>query len=286
MNKPFNIKNAFYAQAVADAVGADFEFGNPDVLRVRRVIHGTSDLEITDDTQMALFGLEGLSDPRNVSRYDGVRAAYVRWYETQTQDWGGSRDISGSARLQAFPQMWQRRAPGNACMRSMGLVATGKYVENDSNGCGTVMRMLPFAVHARHVGLPDATQLAHMCAAITHLGDEIPYTTNIFMKIVDLIQKGESIPLFKVNRITDLGEGWTAKSCLNMAVWAYQNSHTYHELMEHAICHPGDSDSVAAVAGALWGIAGREVPQVLIDRLVEKDAIDYCVQQYEEYHGG
>lgn len=53
-------RSALYSQAVADAIGNPFEFGNPTGAVVSEYMGSPNQLRITDDTQMAMFSLEAL----------------------------------------------------------------------------------------------------------------------------------------------------------------------------------------------------------------------------------
>ena len=270
---------AFLAQAVADAVGEPFEFGDPTRDQVQSFINSKVKLTITDDTQMALFGLEGLTwamvngaktKPQFLKE---IKSAYLRWFSTQCEFDSLAIPKKG---LLAYPEMWHQRAPGSTCLASLRNHRQGKKSKpNESNGCGTVMRLLPFALFAEY-----NQQLAHDLAVdsslYTHQGHEIIATTYKYFGW----SKGRE-PMDK-EKITEYGRGWTARSCLEMANWAFTNSTTYNDLLINAIAHPGDSDSVAAVAGSLWGMHGKSAPQELVDRLVEVPVITATVLAFQQ----
>lgn len=283
-----NLRNAFYAQAIADAVGRPFEFHNPTTKEVRDYLSKDAALEISDDTQMALFGLEALTrtgkDKGIVTFRKQVKEAYLRWYVTQTKD-----PIAVYEGLWSYPEMWRVEAPGNTCLTSLKMHSQRRSAINKSNGCGTVMRLLPFASHYVLSGdWIKALGYAKASAVVTHRGNEIETSTFLFMDFARRAWQyrgNDPIEFYHVKKIEQLGSGWTAMECLNMAVWAYQRATTYEDMLVRAICHPGDSDSVAAVAGALWGLSGRPVPQSLIDRLEVKKVIDDTITLYEEEYG-
>ena len=62
-----------------------------------------------------------------------------------------------------------------------------------------------------------------------------------------------------------------------MAIWCYHNSTTFDELLRQSIAIDGDSDSVAAVAGSIWGLSGQEVPEQYIAKLNTLDPIKYAI---------
>ena len=126
--------------ALGDALGYAVEFSG---MRHIREQHGESGLaepvlrdgtaEISDDTQMMLFTLEGLIRAhiaRRLRPVDNdpvpeVQHAYLRWYHTQNQPWA---EAGGPyARHLREPDGWlirtaglfNTRAPGSTCMSAL-----------------------------------------------------------------------------------------------------------------------------------------------------------------------
>jgi ADP-ribosylglycohydrolase len=272
------VHRAFYAQAVADAVGADFEFTrDPKPKEVRAKLRSKAPLRITDDTQMAMFGQEALNqDPRRPD----FEAAYLRWYATQT-----STEVPDctEGELLAFPEMHVRRAPGTGCLTQLGKLAGVKSLALKAHnaGCGSVMRLLPFAGLLLRLPHDDVEALALASARVTHAHPESDRAVRKYVAAAGLLLDGATMLHVVVDlldamgdAITDHGQGWTAKECVDMALWALVHARDYNHLLELAICHEGDSDSVAAVAGSLWGLAGLGGWEKYASRLAEREAID------------
>ena len=271
------LPHAFRAMAVADAIGNDFEFWSPKPKDVLDFIKKDSQVVITDDTQMALFGLEGINNAADTGHYiDEVQRQYLNWLDTQNLK-RPSRSAKG---LHAEPMMYSVQAPGLTCLNSLATRKKGLPVENDSNGCGALMRLLPF------VGLLETNRhTAHSVAAYTsqytHRGSEIDEVTSSYMGLAQDILDGTAVKLKKAP-VTRWGQGWTAASCFMMAYQAWSNAASFEDLLVQSIAHPGDSDSVAAVAGGLWGLAGGEVPDRLVARVKEMPVVDRVTKQYLE----
>lgn len=139
------------------------------------------------------------------------------------------------------------------------------------------MRLLPFTLF--HDDPVYMTQASCASALITHKHPENVAATNLYINAASAALK-DQIFTRDADHIKELGEGWTAWECVEMAVYAAGKAKTFDELLEISIAHDGDSDSVGAIAGSLWGLAGKEVPKEYIDKLVEKDAIKYCIKNY------
>ena len=170
--------------AIGDALGyaVEFSFYNEIIDQfgpkgiTRFVTDSTGTARFSDDTQMTLFTLEGLvsgaietdfGDIRELLPF--IRKAYVDWYRTQT---GSPRPLPGSW-LSDIRRLWKRRAPGHTCMSALRSIAEGHEVNNDSKGCGGVMRVAPIGIfgarqHSRYSS-DDIAILAGEAAALTHL---------------------------------------------------------------------------------------------------------------------
>ncbi|WP_461153832.1 ADP-ribosylglycohydrolase family protein [Saccharopolyspora tripterygii] len=181
------------AGAVGDALGYAIEFN--DIGMIRRN-HGENGLvapvlrngvaQISDDTQMMLFTLEGLIrahvarriEPRDNDPIPEVQHAYQRWFHTQNQPWR----VAGGPYAQHLqnPDGWlitnrelfANRAPGSTCMSALanfaqtGVFATPQHRINDSKGCGGVMRAAPVAAWSNDPS--EVFLVAVRTAALTH----------------------------------------------------------------------------------------------------------------------
>jgi ADP-ribosylglycohydrolase len=175
--------------AVGDALGAAVEFDPLAAIRERFGPAGIRDYApayerlgaITDDTQMTLFTAEGLlrafvrASLRGVGPvFESVTAhAYLRWLRTQGErhrlEFGEAGWLLGKRELHS------RRSPGNTCLAALKTMKElGAPADNESKGCGGVMRMAPVAlfVHAAWPGDDEratfAFELGANLAGLTH----------------------------------------------------------------------------------------------------------------------
>jgi ADP-ribosylglycohydrolase len=285
MNFREKIINAIYSQCVCDAVGNKFEFDqdiNPkDVVEYA---NSTDKLVISDDSQLGpLFGFEAI---HNLSAFSGTLSdkiresftySYIDWYYTQTTTYNENvaRDC-----LVSFKSMFSVQAPGYTCLSALNKLKDGKVVDNDSMGCGSVMRLLPMVKLFGEHDLDHVLKLAQITGNITHKHEANNGAIHDYMTAAYNIVRGEPLFVERVSHISELGEGWIAQECTDMGIYAYTQANTFDELLELSIAHSGDSDSVAAVAGSLWGLSGKEVPQKYIGKLDAIDAIKYVIENY------
>lgn len=168
--------------AVGDALGYEVEFMSLSAIRKRfgekgithYVLHkGVA--EFSDDTQMTLFTAEGLMNgiietkagkPEDILPY--IKNAYLNWYKTQTE-YPKSQPHSWLGNVRT---LWARRAPGITCMDALENLANGFEVDNNSKGCGGVMRVAPIgifnAAHPQTYKYEDTAHLAGWAAELTH----------------------------------------------------------------------------------------------------------------------
>ena len=174
--------------AVGDALGYAVEFESWPQIRRKYGAGGIRGFQldkrglapISDDTQMSLFTASGilLGMTRGYTRGIAGRIdtycqwSYLDWLHTQ--EWSSRReDVRVDSWLMDVPELYARRAPGNTCLSALRSLEKGKPVENDSCGCGGVMRTAPMAllsyIHSYSQGNAD---YCDMCAAeaarITH----------------------------------------------------------------------------------------------------------------------
>lgn len=165
------IRNVLVLGAVGDALGKPVEFSRASSIEReygteppdRLAYAEAPPAQITDDTQMTLFMVEGLcrarrqgnADQRAALR-DEIARSLVHWLATQDPkvlDEVGD----GDSRLLAVDELHDQRAPGNTCLSSCRHIFRGGQLPdmdnriNDSKGCGAVMRSAPFGVAASSV---------------------------------------------------------------------------------------------------------------------------------------
>lgn len=277
------VRGCLLAGALGDALGAPIEFLRWPAIRAKWGPRGLTHFEpafgrvgaITDDTQMTLFTVEGLirAEVRLAARGlchppAVVRHAYLRWLWTQGGSWKeAGQELWSDA--QPEPDGWlaqerflrARRAPGNTCLgalRSRGEI--GGPAQNDSKGCGGVMRAAPvgflfgeagrfgkdgpaeaFAMSVEIAALthghPTGQLPAGVLAAVVHgvafeggtLDEALDVATEILRRhpaheeTLAALEKARRLARAgepSVERVESLGEGWVAEEALAIAVYA------------------------------------------------------------------
>jgi ADP-ribosylglycohydrolase len=298
--------------ALGDSLGAAVEFMD---LRTIRAHFGASGVTrpqpaygvispITDDTQMTLFTAEGMLCTGRAARanldatFETIMTeAYVRWLHTQD-----SRVVPRShpalsgmpGGLLSEPALHSRRAPGNTCLaalREAVSTATPPHVANNqSKGCGTVMRVAPIGLAANDPA--HAYDLACRASALTHGhrtgivaggafaalltalrdgdslhvaiataralanadqgGDETVRAIDAAVRIAEMAAPSAPTP----EQLLTLGEGWIAEEALAIALCcglAYPDDFVAATCLAANLVR-GDSDSTASMAGQVVGL--------------------------------
>jgi ADP-ribosylglycohydrolase len=199
--------------AVGDALGAPVEFiSHAQIVQefgqdgIRDYVPAFGKLgAITDDTQMTLFTAEGMlrayvrGRMRGMSTYAGVTDhAYQRWLQTQGEK-SQVKDVSRSGWLWRYKALHSRRAPGLTCLAALKAKrAFGDMADNDSKGCGGVMRVAPVGMFAWHERDRENTaqryfDVACDLAGLTHGHPTGMLTAGVLAVLVMRLLDGESL---------------------------------------------------------------------------------------------
>ena len=314
--------------AVGDALGAAVEFESraailetfgPDGITNYAPIYGGLG-RITDDTQMTLFTAEGLLRGwvrgclKGITSYPGVTAhAYQRWLYTQGDRSGYRVDSDTPGWLFQQQELHHRRAPGNTCLSALRTMrAWGDPAENNSKGCGGVMRAAPIGLFhwniREHHSARDTFRLGCELAALTHGHPTGQLTAGVLAVIIRELADGGSLPealaaakpllcgerdhhetlraielaedlaagnMPSERAIARLGEGWIAEEALAISLYCALVARDFHHGVILAVNHDGDSDSTGSITGNLLGtLYGVDaIPQQWLEPLELREVI-------------
>ena len=190
---PDSIRGCLMAGAVGDALGYEVEFMSRRSILSRFGENGITKFAldrngkalISDDTQMTLFTANGMlmGLTRGYMRGIGGRPekyvdiAYLDWYYTQT---GKKRkmliDDWHPTWLRDLPEMARRRAPGNTCLSACESLFRGEKAQNNSKGCGGIMRVAPMAL--LDAGYASRNENSYSIEELAEAGGEIAECTH------------------------------------------------------------------------------------------------------------
>lgn len=320
---------------MGDALGAPVEFlSMPEIIRrfgPRGIVSFASAYglvgAITDDTQMTLFTAEGLL--RAAVRLESkgicdipsiVHHSYLRWLKTQGETTAHETiPVGMDGWLIDLPSLRSRRAPGATCISSLREAQRlGDTAQNESKGCGTVMRIAPIGLVAR---ADDAFELGCEVAALTHGHPSGALSAGFLAYLIRRIIEGNSLQnaiimakdvlrthqnhaevLNALNaaeqyaasrdlnalREGQLGEGWVAEEALGISVYCALLFRNFEEAVIGAVNHSGDSDSTGSITGnicgALYGV--ESIPERWIGQLELRHEITEIADDLAALDGG
>lgn len=264
--------------AVADAVGAPFEFRGPGLYAERfpkPVVGGIGEMiggggfgwapgEFTDDTQMALALAHALEEV-------GGFSPEVVWEHFRT--WASTAKDVGITISQSLSSETHIGAAEDA-HEALG----GRTASN-----GAVMRIAPIGIFGVRLSRLAAMELAMQQAALTHFDSSAAFGAAFVADVIrSTILAGDfeasvqsafaffaesPYASFLENEFADVlstdfdptgddvlpnGTVWTA---VGQALWAVRTTSSFHDAVVAAINLGGDTDTVAAIAGAMAGAA-------------------------------
>lgn len=183
------IRGSLFGGAVGDALGYPVEFLDEDRIFSKYGESGIREYEldgtsgkalISDDTQMTLFTANGilLADTR-VSTWgiggNDIAMSYLDWLRTQEMTFEESRNQPRGytkgciSWLADVPELYSRRAPGNTCLSALRQYKKDEIPQNDSKGCGGIMRVAPLALkNYPYAQIRVIDQMGAEIAEITH----------------------------------------------------------------------------------------------------------------------
>lgn len=158
------IRGSLMAGAAGDALGYAVEFKSRESILARYGKWGITEFElnargkalISDDTQMTLYTANGIlmGLTRGYMRGIGgepqyyVSCAYQDWYRTQMTERPLDEHSHTHTWISKLPEMAHRRTPGTTCLKACEQIIRHREVENNSKGCGGIMRVAPMALFA------------------------------------------------------------------------------------------------------------------------------------------
>lgn len=304
--------------ALGDAFGYPVAFDSLDAIKKRHGSTGLCEPEfrhdrlvVSDETQMTLFTLEGLTramQTPNQSEHDlleHIRLSYLDWLECQGF---GSGAGNHATRLLKHAVLHSQRAPCKICIQALraGGVGSPERPVNDCKESGGAMRVAPVALMPE-MNVERAFRIGARAAALTH-GHPAGYLpAGILAAAVRGLLEGKPLQIAMIhagdqarsmsgyettlnrlraavdasiqpyaNRLPDaLGKARESMEALAIGFYAAGRSQDFREVMAIAANQDGDSDAAASVAGQLFGtLHGIEsLPNDWVRRLDVLDAL-------------
>jgi ADP-ribosylglycohydrolase len=304
------ILGGLWGAAVGDALGVPVEFKNRFVLADDPVTHmrghgshhqpaGTW----SDDTSLTLCTIESLLNGFNT---DDMGQRFVSWFQhDRWTPWGDVFDI-GLTTTDALTRV------------ARGLKAEGAGSRDEqSNGNGSLMRILPLALFDASEPVRTMLDHAHRISAITHGHARSQMACGFYCMLVAKLLKGLepreayqqtsadfithyenkaqfSAELSRFERLTagnihgrnsdDIVSSGYVMHTLEASVWSLLTSNTFEETVLKAVNLGGDTDTTGCVAGGLAGVfyGSSAIRHDWINTLARKGDLDCLYNEFAE----
>lgn len=285
------MSNVLVGGCIGDALGMPFETRQPDdpfLLNwdgksfLSSPHHKLSSGQFTDDGQMMQMVAESLVEKRRFVPQD-LAAKYVNWIESGAARGYGRTTLLAINNLQAGKSYAESGVPG-------------------SYGNGTAMRAAPFGVFFRH-DIDALMDVVKIDSAITHKSPEAEAgalaialatyfignedTNEMIRRIVELLPQSDvrtrlgkvmSMVESKVkplNVLKLIGTRADVRQTVPAVFYLYFKFPNYQDAVEHAIRAGGDTDTTAAIVGALIGARDglKGIPSAYVDAVEDRDKL-------------
>lgn len=262
------LKAAIYGLAVADAVGVPYEFKPRGSFTATDMVgygtHRQPKGTWSDDTSMTLATCASIKECGRIDTED-MRKKFLAWASNGEYAIGRNVFDIGSTTSTALFK--------------------GKGCDDEwSNGNGSLMRIVPLAftdANDEEIEAVSAITHAHeisksACVCYVHIARSL-----ISGKSLDEVLETLDSPFERLNGIAALDEseiksGGYVVTTLEAALWVLSTTDNYRDAVLKAVNLGRDTDTVAAVAGALGGIiyGFDAIPDDWLTELRGKDIID------------
>ena len=256
------IRDAMYGQAIGDALGVPYEFKPRGSFRCTGMTgYGTHDQPAgtwSDDTSMALATCDSYRELGRID-VDDMRRRFEHWLHDSKYTVGGVFDVGGTT--------------ARALESGHGMDGIR------DNGNGSLMRIVPLAF----MGASEAD--VRNVSAITHAHAISISCCKGMVDVATRLSEGQSVAdvgheLVDASRDeAEIRSSGYVRDTFGAALWCLATTSSYAECVLKAVNLGDDTDTTAAVAGALAGIAygANSIPGEWMSGLLGKDIIESCL---------
>ena len=262
------LKDAVYGLAIGDALGVPYEFmprGSFKAYDMEK--YGTHNMPagtFSDDTSLVLATCDSIKQCKQIN-IKHIRNCFKDWYMHGKYAIDGEVFDVGNATAQAITE---------------GHGLNSEY----SNGNGSLMRIIPLAfvdnITDDEIKAVSAITHAHktsksICVLYVRLAIDLINGLSIVEAMGKLPKEYQvaSLPLEEIS-----SSGYVVDT-FKASLWALANTTSFKDCVLEAVNMGDDTDTTAAVAGALAGIVyGFEaIPREWLNALRGKDIIENCL---------
>ncbi len=301
------VRGALLGLAVGDALGLPVEFQTREELAAHPIetMVGYGSFHKppgtwSDDSSLTFCLAESLCHGFDL---EDLARRFVRWIDEGYWAADGSAFDVGRTTLAAIARVRAGTPPEQAGGTS-----------EDSNGNGSLMRILPLAFYLRNRTGPEVFAHTHQVSAVTHAHPVSLMACGIYLTFALELLRGWSPrvawertrstcrhfydqepyrpELSRFSRVLEegtqgrtpdeLSSGGYVVHTLEAALWCFWRHDSYRDTVLEAVNLGQDTDTTAAVAGGLAGLyyGSPAIPPEWVETLSGKDEIEDLVQRF------
>jgi poly(ADP-ribose) glycohydrolase ARH3 len=269
--------------AVGDALGARFEGQSADYIRGRfadvdRLIHDTSrELYYTDDTQMAIGVAETLTESGEIVENGLCRAFVANYVPSRGYGRGARAVLEAMKEGRDHRDVAARHFPGGSFGNgaAMRVAPVGLFFRDDLPKTLEQARLSALPTHVHPLGIEGARLTAAAVAMATSCEalDRDAFYARLrghceSREFAEKLDAGSR--LRDKDELSRLGNGIAALESVATSIASFAlTPHSFADAIGNVILLGGDTDTMAAMAGAISGalLGMNAIPTALVDRL-------------------
>lgn len=285
------LRDAIYGLAVGDALGVPYEFNKRGTFFCTDMKgHGTYNQPAgtwSDDTSMALATCEAIKragteniDPLLLETMNN----FVRWYKFgDFTPFGHCFDIGNATRLAIDLFYYGELSLIPDCELSL---INHEITDKWTQGNGALMRIIPLAyIDCSDEDIKKFAHLTHMhsnvddcCINYIHIARLLEERYSIRTAIEEVMGREYVEKLISKN-INEIGSSGWVMHTFDAAMYCLLTTQSYREAVIKAVNLGDDTDTTAAVTGALAGIhyCYIDIPYNWLNLLKNKNLINSCL---------
>lgn len=305
------VRDSLLGFAIGDAMGVPIEFTNRETLIKNPITqmngfgtYNQPEGTWSDDTSMTVATIDAIVTKKEIN-YKRIMSNFLSWFSVGKYTATGSLfDI------------------GVTCSEALARYSSGSYEPLDcgmddinSNGNGSLMRMLPIALYCYYKKLSDdeIIKLVNEVSSLTHAHEISKMACYIYVRYVMNLLNGEdkvkayeevkkldyssysedTIVLFdrvlkqdiSKYELDDIKSSGYVIDSLEASLWVILNTESFKQAIIGSINLGEDTDTIGAITGSMAGIiyGYEEIPDIWLDKLKKKNYLIKLSMKYEKF---